>query len=43
VSATVTHWSLRIMPSDLLAICLVWALVATVVATMAGAWAYRES
>jgi hypothetical protein len=43
VTATVTHWSLRVMPSDLLAICLVWALVATVVSTMAGAWAYRES
>jgi hypothetical protein len=43
VSATVTHWSLRIMPSNLLAICLVWALIATVLATMAGAWAYRES
>lgn len=43
VTATVTHWTLRIMPSDLLAICLVWALIATIISTMAGAWAYRES
>jgi hypothetical protein len=43
VTATVTHWSLRVMPSDLLAICLVWGLVQTIIATIAGAWAYRES
>lgn len=43
----VTAWvylrPFKVMPSDLLAICLVWGLVQTIIQTIAGAWVYRES
>jgi len=40
---TVGYWNMDLFPARLLAIGVVWGLVELVVATVAGAWAYKEA
>jgi hypothetical protein len=40
---SVGYWNMDLFPANLLAIGCVWSLVELVVATVAGAWAYKEA
>jgi hypothetical protein len=40
---TVGYWNMGLFPTKLLAIGCVWGLAELVVATVAGAWAYKEA